>query len=67
MTIDIRRLEDIPDAPEVFPRDSWHIESEFGVPPYGPSEYKYEVGWAARAASMTWSRLLVDQWMTGGL
>lgn len=58
MAINIRRFEDIPDTPEVFPRDSWNIISDFGVPPFAPDEYKYEMCWAARSASMTWSRAL---------
>lgn len=56
MASNIRGLDDIPDTPEVFPRDSWNVVSDFGVPPFGPTEWKYEVSWAARSASLTWSR-----------
>lgn len=58
MAANIRCLEDVPETPEAFPRDSWHIVSDFGVPPFGPTEWKYEVSWAARSASLTWLRAL---------
>lgn len=57
MTIDVRRHEDIPDAPEVFPETAGTSRVTSASHP-DPTEYKYEVGWAARAASTTWSRLL---------
>lgn len=57
----LNNLKDKGPRPMTFPRVDWGAgPSCFGPPPFDPHEFDYEVRWAARAASRTWT------WMTNG-
>lgn len=55
VSLEVRRSRP---TPTVFPRNCWLSQGAFGWPPYRSGSFKHQACWAARQASMIWSRVL---------